>query len=381
MVRTNGWVVLLALSLCRAGATLQIGGPSWLPTSLLAEYAQPRLELDEAAAASRDDHAAVASLHGHASAIAQAQRSHVWSVPTLRAINKQLFERLSIRYDPPATRAPNQPVHETVTSGAATCTGLSLVLISALRSLGVPARMTGTPTWGAGEGNHNWVEAFVFDAGVAQWRYVGASEDTEPCKTWFTEKARRVPRGVWAARAPQSEGTALFPLVWRPSSEGAGAIPAVDRTRWYAVPAPVQIGLASKLVEAGRRMEGAGVVVLIHEVGCPDELAALALFGDRGASAAKGRVPTAPERVSEVPIAWEGRAHVTLAADTCYTARAHAMAATAAASLPLLGETRFSTPSASVGTGAQADGDAAVEVLVCGDWDCARLDEESASMS
>jgi hypothetical protein len=46
--------------------------------------------------------------------------------------------------------------------GAASCTGMSTLLVDALRSQGIPARAAGTPRWNnpAG-GNHVWVEVSV----------------------------------------------------------------------------------------------------------------------------------------------------------------------------------------------------------------------------
>lgn len=58
-------------------------------------------------------------------------------------------------------------------SGAASCTGMSTLLVDALRSQGIPARAAGTPRWNTPEGgNHVWVE--VWDDGV--WSFTGAAE-------------------------------------------------------------------------------------------------------------------------------------------------------------------------------------------------------------
>ena len=38
---------------------------------------------------------------------------------------------------------------------------MSIFLISALRSVGIPARMAGTPDWILGGGNHDWVEVRI----------------------------------------------------------------------------------------------------------------------------------------------------------------------------------------------------------------------------
>ena len=60
---------------------------------------------------------------------------------------------------------------ESMETGLASCTGLSILLIDACRSVGVPARFVGTPLWADGSGNHSWVE--IWDGG---WHFVGAAE-------------------------------------------------------------------------------------------------------------------------------------------------------------------------------------------------------------
>ena len=72
---------------------------------------------------------------------------------------------------------PNQlnsySVFQTISQKNSSCTGLSVFLVSALRSVGIPARIAGTPHWNRGPevcphgdsdppcGNHNWVEVWV----------------------------------------------------------------------------------------------------------------------------------------------------------------------------------------------------------------------------
>merc|ERR1712072_1226485 len=80
--------------------------------------------------------------------------------------------------------------------GYASCTGLSILLVDALRSVGVPARIAGTPAWhgNVSDGNHNWVEVWL---GPGQglhgeaWSFIeskpaGGNENfTDPCDKWF----------------------------------------------------------------------------------------------------------------------------------------------------------------------------------------------------
>lgn len=46
--------------------------------------------------------------------------------------------------------------------GYGSCTGVSIFFIDALRSVGVPSRIAGTPAWNGdvSNGNHNWVEVW-----------------------------------------------------------------------------------------------------------------------------------------------------------------------------------------------------------------------------
>ena len=43
----------------------------------------------------------------------------------------------------------------------ASCTGLSVLLVDALRAAGIPARFAGTPAWHDDRGNHSWVEVWI----------------------------------------------------------------------------------------------------------------------------------------------------------------------------------------------------------------------------
>ena len=119
----------------------------------------------------------------------------------------------------------------------ASCTGLSILLIDACRSVGVPARFAGTPLWSDGSGNHSWVE--IYDSGV--WRFTGAAEPvgTALDKAWFTARASAAQEGhpshailaVTWRKVPLS-----FPLPWAPEDQ---SVRAVDVTSRYASVGPV----------------------------------------------------------------------------------------------------------------------------------------------
>ena len=73
-------------------------------------------------------------------------------------------------------------------SGSGRCGEESAFLVSALRSVGVPARQVYVPRWSHCDDNHAWVEALCGDA----WRFLGACEP-EPVldRGWFNAVASR----------------------------------------------------------------------------------------------------------------------------------------------------------------------------------------------
>lgn len=72
--------------------------------------------------------------------------------------------------------------------GSGRCGEESAFLVSALRSVGIPARQVYVPRWSHCGDNHAWVEALCGD----RWRYLGACEP-EPVldRGWFTTAASR----------------------------------------------------------------------------------------------------------------------------------------------------------------------------------------------
>merc|ERR1712110_657166 len=67
------------------------------------------------------------------------------------------------------------PVTETLRLGYASCTGMSILVANALRSVGIPARIVGTALWNRPEGgNHNWVEFWTGEQDGG-WHYMDAA--------------------------------------------------------------------------------------------------------------------------------------------------------------------------------------------------------------
>ena len=68
------------------------------------------------------------------------------------------------------------------------CGEESTLLVSALRSVGIPARQVYVPRWAHCDDNHAWVEAWV----DGEWRYLGACEPEPVLNSgWFTAAASK----------------------------------------------------------------------------------------------------------------------------------------------------------------------------------------------
>ena len=149
-------------------------------------------------------------------------------------LNVELFPKLKVKYST-ERKAPNQSPHESIAQGKASCTGLSIVLADACRSVGVPARLVGTPLWANKRGNHTWVEVWDKD-----WHFTGACEQDPQGldRGWFVADAAQAKKDVpehaiYAASFKKTE--THFPLVWARRNT---TVPAENVTDRYAKPAP-----------------------------------------------------------------------------------------------------------------------------------------------
>lgn len=129
-----------------------------------------------------------------------------------RLLNGSIFETLKVAYHATKRLRPDQSPKESMAIGYASCTGLSILLVDACRSVGVPARIVGTPAWIDDSGNHTWVE--IWDG---RWHFLGAAEPGPLDDTWFKDKAARAdatnPRYAIYAASFSRTGTP-FPAVW-----------------------------------------------------------------------------------------------------------------------------------------------------------------------
>ncbi len=154
-------------------------------------------------------------------------------------LNQQVFPQVKVRYSTQRKRADQSPL-ESIESGLASCTGLSVLLIDACRSQGIPARFVGTPRWSDDSGNHSWIE--IWDG---EWKFTGAAEPTGDAlnQGWFVDRAStaKADEPQYAIYAACFQRTPIhFPLVWdRRNRE----IPAVNVTaRYLKLGAPLPPG-------------------------------------------------------------------------------------------------------------------------------------------
>ena len=142
-------------------------------------------------------------------------------------LNQKVFGTFGVYYSPERLK-PEQSAYESIEYKKASCTGLSILLVAACRSVGVPARFAGTPLWTDRSGNHSWVE--VWDGG---WHFTGAAEPDGDAldRAWFVRRASEALRDdpQQAIYAASFRRTPLcFPMVWAPSNREVSAVNVTD---------------------------------------------------------------------------------------------------------------------------------------------------------
>jgi hypothetical protein len=142
-------------------------------------------------------------------------------------LNRTIFPMLKVKYST-ARKKPHQSPKETIEQGLASCTGLSILLSDACRSVAVPARLVGTQ-WVNKSGNHTWVE--IWDNG---WHFTGACEPDPKGldRGWFVGNAAKAQtdvreHAIYAATFRKTDVT--FPLAWAPKRRDVYAENVTDR--------------------------------------------------------------------------------------------------------------------------------------------------------
>ncbi|MBM4110079.1 MAG: polyhydroxyalkanoate depolymerase [Phycisphaerae bacterium] len=154
------------------------------------------------------------------------------------AVNRGLWPVVKVQYSTKRRKA-NQSPSESMETGLASCTGLSILLVDACRSVGIPARFVGVPMWMDGSGNHSWVE--VWDGSA--WRFTGAAEATGESldQGWFTARAAEQSsddpqHGIYAVTWQDSP--LAFPMVWNAAGPVSRARDVTGRYRTLSTAVP-----------------------------------------------------------------------------------------------------------------------------------------------
>ena len=142
------------------------------------------------------------------------------SAEAAQELNSKFFKKIGVKYSTKRKKA-NQSPSESMEQGLASCTGLSILLVDACRSVGVPARLTGIPSWTNKRGNHTWVE--IWDGGTedqkGEWHFTGAAEPSKKGlnNAWFQKDAALAKKdsrrnAIYAISFAKTDTT--FPMVW-----------------------------------------------------------------------------------------------------------------------------------------------------------------------
>lgn len=99
-------------------------------------------------------------------------------------VNHWCHEKVTYRGTDERTSSPLA----TVKTSFGRCGEESTFTVTALRTIGIPARQVYTPRWAHSDDNHAWVEAWI----DGKWYFMGACEpEPELNMGWFAEPARR----------------------------------------------------------------------------------------------------------------------------------------------------------------------------------------------
>ena len=130
----------------------------------------------------------------------------------IRAVNSNIPELTGVHYNTLREKT-NQSPRESMRQGMASCTGLSILLVDALRSVGIPARFVGTASWHDNRGNHSWTEVWL----DGQWRVTEYYFPSQLDHLWFMDDASKANPAdrryaIYATRFGKAED--WFPMVW-----------------------------------------------------------------------------------------------------------------------------------------------------------------------
>lgn len=104
-------------------------------------------------------------------------------IDAVMTIARNIKDEVGVEYNTKRSRVDISPL-QAMKEHMATCTGLSILLTDAYRSVGIPSRLAGTAMWTNYRGNHTWSEVWV----DKQWQFIEFYPDTLN-KSWFLADA------------------------------------------------------------------------------------------------------------------------------------------------------------------------------------------------
>ncbi len=104
-------------------------------------------------------------------------------VDALMNIAHNIPTEVDVEYNTKRSRVDISPL-QAMKENMATCSGLSILLTDAYRSVGIPSRLAGTAMWTNYKGNHTWSEVWV----EGEWKFIEYYVDTLD-QSWFVADA------------------------------------------------------------------------------------------------------------------------------------------------------------------------------------------------
>jgi len=142
------------------------------------------------------------------------------------SVNFNIMDELGVEYNTKRSVVNISPF-QAIKEQMATCTGLSFLLVDAFRSVGIPARIAGTPLWTNMRGNHSWVEVWI----DGEWYFTEYYPDALN-KSWFLADAGKADPEKpvhWIYAASYKPAETHYPLVWDRDSREIHAVNVTDR--------------------------------------------------------------------------------------------------------------------------------------------------------
>lgn len=142
-------------------------------------------------------------------------------------VNSRIAHLTGVEYNTLREKT-NQSPRESMRQGMASCTGLAILLVDALRAVGIPARFAGTASWHDNRGNHSWTEVWL----DGRWRITEYYAPQQFDLLWFMADAMKAKAdermyAIYATRFAGSDD--WFPMVWAGGEEDT---PIEEWPRW-----------------------------------------------------------------------------------------------------------------------------------------------------